>query len=78
MEVLDTDISDVQSGLKTVSIGVEAMRRLDVVNQTVADLRVFFSFKKVFSVLTNCTEWFEKVGMSKQAYNLGSKKVLCF
>ncbi|XP_053393780.1 laminin subunit alpha-like isoform X2 [Mercenaria mercenaria] len=38
MEVLDADITDVQSGLQTVSIGVEAMRRLDVVNQTIEAL----------------------------------------
>jgi hypothetical protein len=40
MEYLDTDITVVQEGLQTVSIGVEAMRRLDVVNQSVFDLRV--------------------------------------
>ena len=40
IDYLDGNITEVQSGLTTVSIGVEAMKRLDRANQTVFDLQV--------------------------------------
>ena len=40
IEYLDGNITYVQTGLTTVSIGVEAMKRLDRANQTVFDLQV--------------------------------------
>ena len=46
MDYLDMNISDVQDGLQTVSIGVFAMRRLDNVNKTVIELQV-----------CRCTRW---------------------
>ena len=50
MEVLDRDITDVQAGLQTVSIGVEAMKRLDVVNQSISDLEVSLSTRYNFLI----------------------------
>ena len=40
IEYLDGNITEVQTGLTTVSIGVEAMKRLDRANQSVHDLQV--------------------------------------
>ena len=40
LEYLDGNITEVQTGLTTVSIGVEAMKRLERANVTVFDLQV--------------------------------------
>ena len=40
MDVLDEDMDKVRDGLATVSIGVEAMKRLERANQSVAAMEV--------------------------------------
>ena len=51
LEYLDSNITAVQSGLTTVSIGVAAMKRLDKANQTVFDLQVSSDW------FSNCFHW---------------------
>ena len=48
IEYLDSNITEVQTGLTTVSIGVEAMKRLDRANVTVFDLQVMTMYEHVF------------------------------
>lgn len=47
MDYMDGDITEVQAGLQTVSIGVEAMKRLNKANMTVAELQVLLFRKEM-------------------------------